>query len=83
MFCNVPNTRVLCDRNCKLGANKGAIALYNFSLEIGSDLFNRTILDYFDANKNRLIVFKDMYKELLYRVSDTKKLKIKASFESL
>lgn len=83
---NEPNTEptlLFADGTDYLEENKGAIALYNVSKEIGTDLFNKTIKDYLNTNPNRLIVFKEFYQQLLKSVPESKKAETQKMFEKV
>ncbi|PKV49237.1 ABC-type transport system involved in multi-copper enzyme maturation permease subunit [Aquimarina sp. MAR_2010_214] len=80
---NVEQPLIYADGIEYLEANKGAIKLYNLSKEIGDDLFNKTIIEYLNANSNHLIVFEELYQQLLKTVPKVKKEAIKTTFETV
>jgi ABC-2 type transport system permease protein len=80
---NIEPPLLYADGSDYLEPNKGVIALYNLSEEIGNDLFNKAIKTYLNANPNRPIVFKAFYQQLLKFVPRNKKVETRKIFEKV
>jgi ABC-2 type transport system permease protein len=81
---NEPNTEpplIYADGSNYLEPNKGVLALFSLSNDIGFKVFNEVINTYIESNKT--IVFKDMYQQLVEVVLEENKESVRIGFEEV
>ena len=74
---------IYADGSDYLEANKGVIALYTLSNEIGYKTFNQAIQNYLKTKSKSPLVFKDLYHQLLKVVPKKEKEMIRTIFENV
>ena len=72
---------IYADGSSYLEPNKGVLALVSLSNKIGFKMFNKVLVNY--INSNKVIVFKDVYQQLLKVVLEENKESVRINFEKV
>ncbi len=72
---------IYADGSNYLEPNKGVLALFSLSNKIGFEVFNKVLVQY--INSNKVIVFKNVYQQLLKVVLKENKESVRLNFEKV
>ena len=83
---NEPNIEfplIYADGSDYLETNKGVIALYHMSEQMGFETFNNTIINWLDQSKDKKVKFIDLYEQLIKKLPLDKVALVKDKFEKV